>query len=361
MDFITLARTSGSHHEFSDRRPEHERAASSHASGARAKSATGASGSRVSSKRRMGFLQNLESKEQCVLAPDHLIGRSPRAALCLNHGYVSVQHASIRWTGKQWSIRDLGSRNGTHVDGEALEPGTVKLLSQGARISFGRPEQTWELMDDSGPGAVVTPLDGGEEPIVIEHDILPLPSAEQPHATIFRRADGTWKVEREDAVLTLVDGQVLDVLGRRWRFNCPRVESRTTTIDWPHAAQLDLQLISLVFRVSADEEHVQLQLRTGNEDVDLGSRTHNYLLLHLARQRQREEAQGMANTASGWLLREELLTALRTDRERLNLDVFRIRKQFALAGVRDATNIIERRPDTGQLRIGVGRLSVERV
>ena len=69
----------------------------------------------------------------------------------------------------------------------------------------------------------------------------------------------------------------------------------------------------------------------------------------------------MANTASGWVHREQLLTALRTDRERLNLDVFRIRKQFALAGVRDATNIIERRPDTGQLRIGVGRLAIERI
>jgi hypothetical protein len=49
------------------------------------------------------------------------------------------------------------------------------------------------------------------------------------------------------------------------------------------------------------------------------------------------------------------------DREQLNLDVFRIRKQFALAGVRDAPSIIERRSGTGQLRIGVQRLSIERV
>ncbi|HEU4582056.1 MAG TPA: FHA domain-containing protein [Polyangiaceae bacterium] len=306
-------------------------------------------------------MRNLESKEQCVLAPDHLIGRSPRAALCLNHSYVSAQHASIRWTGKQWAIRDLGSRNGTHVDGEALEPGTLRLLSRGARIAFGRPEQTWELVEDAGPGAVVTALDGAEEPIVIEHDLLPLPSAEQPSVTIFRRADGTWKMEWEDGVQTLVDGQVLEVLGRRWRFNCPRVESRTTTIDWPHAAQIDLQLLSVSFRVSADEEHVELRLDTRNGEVDLGSRAHNYLLLHLARQRLSEEAQGIANTASGWLHREQLISALRTDRERINLDVFRIRKQFALAGVRDANHIIERRADTGQLRIGVGRISIERV
>jgi hypothetical protein len=279
----------------------------------------------------------------------------------LNNSYVSVQHASIRWTGKQWTIRDLGSRNGTHVDGNSLEPGSARLLSLGARISFGRPEQTWVLVDDAGPHAVVTLLDAPQDIVVIEHDILPLPSTEQPLVTVFRRADGTWKAEQEDAIVTLVDGQVLEVAGRKWRFNCPRIESRTTTIDWPHAVQLDLQVIALAFRVSADEEHVQLQLRTNSGEIDLGSRAHNYLLLHLARQRLIEEAQGMANTASGWLHREALLSALRTDRERLNLDVFRIRKQFALAGVRDASNVIERRPDTGQLRIGAGRLSVERV
>jgi hypothetical protein len=69
----------------------------------------------------------------------------------------------------------------------------------------------------------------------------------------------------------------------------------------------------------------------------------------------------MADTASGWLDRERLLAALRTDRERLNLDVFRIRKQFALMGVRNAADVIERRPDTSQLRIGVGRLVIERI
>ena len=267
--------------------------------GASPESHAGGCGSSVSCRRRMGCLQNLASKAQCILAPDHLIGRSPRAALCLNHSYISAQHASIRWTGKDWAIRDLGSRNGTQLDGETLAPGIVKRLARGSRICFGRPEQTWELIDDAGPGAVVTPLDGDQEPIVIEHDIFPLPSADQPHATILRRADGTWKIEREDAISTLVDGQVLEVLGQRWRFNCPRGESRTTTIDWPRATQVDLQLVSLSFEVSSDEEHVALRLCSLGGDVNLGSRTHNYLLLHLARQRLAEEARGWPTPPAG--------------------------------------------------------------
>ena len=40
----------------------------------------------------------------------------------------------------------------------------------------------------------------------------------------------------------------------------------------------------------------------------------------------------------------------------LNIDVFRIREQFAKAGVVDAAGIIERRP--GQLRVGTGRITI---
>jgi hypothetical protein len=42
----------------------------------------------------------------------------------------------------------------------------------------------------------------------------------------------------------------------------------------------------------------------------------------------------------------------------LNIEVFRIRRQFAAAGVVDAANIVERRPRTRQLRIGTGRVSI---
>jgi pSer/pThr/pTyr-binding forkhead associated (FHA) protein len=309
----------------------------------------------------MGCLQHLESGDQCWLSPEHLVGRSPRAALCLKSSYVSVQHASIRWTGKNWEIKDLGSRNGTRIDGALVEPGKVCGLELGMKVSFGRSEQTWEMVDDGPPRAIVAAVDDPDERIIIQHDIVPLPSAEEPAVTIFRRPDGSWKVEQNDSIATLIDGHVLDVQGRKWRFTCPKGVSNTETTDWPHFPQRDLQLIRLSFRVSSDEEHVQLRVCTRNEEIDLGSRAHNYLLLHLARQRIMEEQQGMADTASGWLDRESLLAALRTDRERLNLDVFRIRKQFALIGVRNAADVIERRPGTSQLRIGVGRLSIERI
>jgi hypothetical protein len=42
----------------------------------------------------------------------------------------------------------------------------------------------------------------------------------------------------------------------------------------------------------------------------------------------------------------------------LNLDVFRLRRQFAALGIVDAANIVERRPRTRQLRIGTARLQI---
>lgn len=309
----------------------------------------------------MGCLKHAETGERSLLLPEHLVGRSARAALRLMNSYVSVQHALIRWLGDHWELKDLGSRNGTRVNGQPLEVGKGVRLELGMRVSFGNAEQTWILSENGLPGAVVVPLDDPDHSIVIDDEMVPLPSADVPSATILRYPDGSWNIEQHDEVSLLVDGQIVDVQGRKFRFACPNALSHTSTIDWPTAAASKLGLIGLNFRVSTDEEHVHLTCLVGTECVDLGSRSHNYLLLHLARRRLAESQQGLSEAGCGWTHRETLLQDLRLDREQLNLDVFRIRKQFSFAGVRDAPGIIERRAGTGQLRIGVQRISIERV
>jgi hypothetical protein len=42
----------------------------------------------------------------------------------------------------------------------------------------------------------------------------------------------------------------------------------------------------------------------------------------------------------------------------LNIDVFRIRRHFAAAGIAGAAGIVERRPRTQQLRIGTPHLEI---
>lgn len=62
--------------------------------------------------------------------PSLSIGRDPSCDVFLNDMTVSRRHAVVSWDGSTVSIEDLGSLNGTWVDGvlvptAVLEPGTV--------------------------------------------------------------------------------------------------------------------------------------------------------------------------------------------------------------------------------------------
>ena len=63
------------------------------------------------------------------------VGRSSRNTIHLPDATVSKQHAEILRQGDGWRVRDLGSRNGTRVNGvEATEPIPIRA---GDAIEFG--------------------------------------------------------------------------------------------------------------------------------------------------------------------------------------------------------------------------------
>jgi hypothetical protein len=313
--------------------------------------------------RAMGLLVRTATGERCLLEAEHLIGRSPRAALRLDDSFVSTQHASIRWLGDGWELKDLGSRNGTAVDRVPVQYGQLVKLRAGMRVSFGNADQTWELADDSPPRANVTLVDGRGEPTFIDGDVLALPSQGDVQATLIRAMDGSWTLEKDDTALALTSGQTFEVGGKSYRLSTPGIVSDTAALSTPELAAkaFRLQHVRLEFRVSQDEEHVEIHVDRGGETVDLGSRSHNYMLLLLARERLAEAARGIADSACGWMDQEQLLRALRSRAERLNIDIFRIRKQFGAIGILDAASIVERRPGTKQLRIGVGAITISGV
>jgi hypothetical protein len=257
-------------------------------------------------------------------------------------------------------VRDLDSLNGTLVNGQRLRPRSACRLRRGDRLTFGRTEQTWELIDDSGPRVMVVPLDAPGEPIFVDGDILALPSRDDPKVTVFRDADGVWHLEHEHEVAILSHHAAFETAGRNYRFSCPDVVPETSTIDWKDRVETELSQASLSFRVSKDEEHVELLLQRENGDrIDLGTRNFNYALLVLARQRLLDAAEGALDSACGWMYQDELLEGLKISSERLNIDIYRIRSHFACMGVTDAAKIVERRPRTRQLRIGMSALSIE--
>jgi len=70
----------------------------------------------------------------------HGIGRSSRNAIHVPDGTISKDHAEITRRGDRYFIRDLGSRNGTRVNGaDALEPVEIK---PGDRLEVGHVQMT---------------------------------------------------------------------------------------------------------------------------------------------------------------------------------------------------------------------------
>jgi hypothetical protein len=67
--------------------------------------------------------------------PRFTIGRAGACNLVLHHPTVSRLHAELRPDGDQWLLTDLGSRNGTRLNGWRIDgPAAVR---PGDRVSFG--------------------------------------------------------------------------------------------------------------------------------------------------------------------------------------------------------------------------------
>jgi DNA-binding winged helix-turn-helix (wHTH) protein len=91
-------------------------------------------------------------REQPLGEGEHLIGRDPDVAISLRSPTVSRQHAKIVVTGGLAILEDLGSKNGTHVRGQAVTS-SVELID-GDRIRIGAFELTYRSL--SGVGSTET-------------------------------------------------------------------------------------------------------------------------------------------------------------------------------------------------------------
>jgi len=303
----------------------------------------------------MAIIRETATGQTHILEAEHSVGRLSTSALRIEQRFVSAQHAIVRFTAGGWEVRDLGSRNGTFVNGEPIPAGSEVSIRLGSKLAFGKASQEWEIIDDGPPSVVAIPLSGGD-PVCLEGEMIALPSVDDPRVTIYRDADGTWLLEQPESTSPIGNLQMFEVDGRPFRFSCPDYSCRTSLMEV--AADLEAQLLSLQFFVSSDEEHVELHATYGMKTIDLGARSHNYLLLTLARRRLKDTAEGLSESNCGWVYMEDLAHDPSMAPPQLNIDVYRIRKHFAAAGVIDAGNVIERRPRTRQLRLGISRIAV---
>ncbi len=251
-------------------------------------------------------------------------------------------------------MRDLGSRNGTRLDGERLGSEHILPLKAGSKLVFGRHPLVWELESAAGPLPSAIQLDGQE--LTLEAGLLVLPTPEDPQVLVYSDGHRGWLCEQGAEIRQVQDLDLLLIDGVTWRLHLPEPIQRTVS---EHTQPPTLQGLRLHFTVSADEEHVSLVAMDDLRKLDLGSRAHHYALLTLARARL-EDARDpdLDESSHGWIYKEELAEMLRVDRNKLNLLMFRARRQLAELGVQDAQGLIEHRPDSRQCRLGVAGLDV---
>lgn len=118
-----------------------------------------------------------------LVAEKIIIGRDPMSDISLNDPEVSRQHVQLVRTDSGYTLEDLGSTNGTFIDGEQVEAGEVHPLRNGQIISMGSGVT---LLYEAGGGAAESDEeDASEAPVVSsppEPDV-PLPDLAAADAT----------------------------------------------------------------------------------------------------------------------------------------------------------------------------------
>lgn len=71
------------------------------------------------------------------------VGRAPDCDVVVEHSSISGNHAVFELAGESYTLSDLGSTNGTFVEGAAI--GTDAPLANGMRITFGTVEANFEI------------------------------------------------------------------------------------------------------------------------------------------------------------------------------------------------------------------------
>jgi len=302
----------------------------------------------------MGVLEQIHSRERRELFARFVVGRAPSCDLVLSERSVSGLHASLTWRDGAWYAQDLGSRNGTRVDGARLEAGQTRRLATGSTLDFGLGGERWSLADARPPGAFAE-RDGAR--VAAAGELLALPDEDAPEVLVYRAPGGRWVVERDAAVTPAADRMAIDAGGGgRWTLHLPTSLPRT----YEDLGPPQLGDLTLTFAVSMDEEHVRWSASWDRGRADLGTRTFNYILLTLARERL-EAGDDLPESARGWCYQDELADRMQMGSDTLKVYLYRARRHLAAAGIDGAAGLIERRSDAGQIRLGTGRVVIQTI
>ena len=302
----------------------------------------------------MAVLRDLQSGRVITLHAEHLVGRSRRCDLRLDAPAISSQHATMRWTGSRWVVRDLGSRNGTLLNG-ALLPAGEHPMQAGMTLHFGTESCRWVLDNAAAPVPIAIPVKDEESTVDgvqgIEgvEGLLVLPAAPAtPVVNVYRNAQGSWIAEWVDGKeVNVGDLELIQVEGKTWRLHLPEYEQAT---EQALSEGPNLNSVRFVFDVSRDQESVRLSIEFGSESWDLGERAHNWMLFLLAK--ARDEDHDHDDSERGWVYSDDLVRDVGMTEGTMSVYIFRARQQVAACGIDGSQGLVERRKPTRQVRFG---------
>lgn len=299
------------------------------------------------------------------LFENHVLGRDARCATLLRSEAVSRFHARLSWSGLGWMVRDMGSRNGTYLNGRRLSDGDARPIATGDKICFGDFREEYVVVDVAEPRSLLVVHDApGEARLVELAPPHPLPSAERPLYTVFVDDESGAVLERESGeVMQLEHGAIFEVGGVEYQVVLRRQPGGSS---WTGTSVLEpgADRIHLEIAVSPDEERAEIVLHHGPQRHVLAPKAHFYLLAYLARYRRSAldpaalEARESDADNLGWVDCEVACRELRINREHLAQQVFRIRQELKSCVPSIADKIIDRHL-RGKMRIGTSCTSIE--
>lgn len=136
-------------------------------------------------KVRLEVSHNKANVKRIVLERDAIIGRGADCNLRIAANSISRHHCKISITPREVYVRDLGSSNGTYVEGKRIEPNEDVLVASGAKLTLGgvkfrvlydAPVTEAETEDDSELGSTIEFPAVGSAANPVEADASPADS-----------------------------------------------------------------------------------------------------------------------------------------------------------------------------------------
>jgi hypothetical protein len=305
---------------------------------------------------QMGSILHLTSRRSANLSSRQVIGRSRKSDLVIASRRVSAEHAIMAWSGVNWVVRDLGSTNGTFVDGKPLLVGEKVHLRRNSLLAFGDSEDAWRLVSDSPPLPVVIDVATGLA-VESEGPILGIPSAQDPSLMVYWANHG-WMVEQDGNLHSLLETIRVTVSGRMFEIQFPEALDRTIAEeDQPPNRDEPLSGFRFTFRRDGGGG-IGMDAEGRSGPLSLRPRAHHVTMLHLAQRRMNDIVSGVEPMEAGWMPFDQTAQHLGVDPKTLNVHIYRVREELAHHGVCGASAVVERRPQTRELRFGSNAVTI---